>query len=47
MDDWLQIYNVTDVLPFIEAFRKMDGQYYPDKIDVCKDVVGIPGISMT
>ena len=47
MDDWLRIYNVADVVPFIEAFRKMAGQYYPDKIGVCKDAVSIPGISMT
>ena len=46
MGDWLCVYNVADVVPFIEAFRKMAGQYYPDKIDVCKDAVGIPGISM-
>ena len=25
----------------------MAGRYYPDKIDVCKDAVSIPGISMT
>ena len=47
MGDWLRVYNVADVVPFIEAFRKMAGQYYPDKIDVCKDAVSIPGISMT
>ena len=47
MGDWLRIYNVADVVPFIEAFRKMAGQYYPDKIDVCKDTVSIPDISMT
>ena len=47
MGDWLRIYNVADVVPFIEAFRKMAGQYYPDKIDVCKDAVSIPGISIT
>ena len=47
MGDWLWVYNVADVLPFIEAFRKMAGQYYPDKIDVCKDAVSIPGTSMT
>ena len=47
MGDWLQVYNVADVVPFIEAFRKMAEQYYPDKIDVCKDAVSIPGISMT
>ena len=47
MCDWLQIYIVADVVPFLEAFRKMAGQYYPDKIDVCKDAVSIPSISMT
>ena len=47
MGDWLQVYNVADVVPFIEAFRKLAGQYYPDKIDVCKDAVSIPGTSMT
>ena len=47
MGDWLRVYNVVDVVPFIEAFRKMAGHYYPDKIDVCKDAVSIPGISMT
>ena len=47
MGDWLRIHNVADVAPFIEAFRKMAEQYYPDKIDVCKDAVSIPGISMT
>ena len=47
MGDWLQVYIVADVVPFIEAFRKMVKQYYPDKNDVCKDVVSIPGISMT
>ena len=47
MDHWLRIYNVADVVPFIESFRKMAGQHYPDKIDICKDAVSIPGISMT
>ena len=47
MSDWLRAYNVDDVVHFIEAFRKMTGQYYPDKIDVCKDAVRIPSISMT
>ena len=47
MGDLLRVYNVPDVVPFIEAFRKMPGQYYPDKIDVCKDSVSIPGTSMT
>ena len=41
MGDWLRICNVADVVSFIEVFRKMAGQYYPDKIDVCKDAVSI------
>ena len=44
MGNWLRVYNVV---PFIEAFRRMAERYYPDKIDVCKDAVSIPGISMT
>ena len=47
MGDWLRVYNVADVARFIEAFKRMAAQYYPNKIDLCKDVVGIPGISMT
>ena len=47
MGDWLRIYNVADVVPFIEAFKKMAGQYYLDQIDVWKDAVSIPGILMT
>ena len=46
MGDWLRAYNVAEVLPFNEVFTKMTGQYYPDKIDVCKDAVSIPVISM-
>ena len=45
--DWLRVYNAADVVPFIEAFKKMAKQYYLDKIDVCKDVVSIPGIPLT
>ena len=47
MGDWLRVYDVADVVPFIETFRKMAGQYYPDKIDICKNAVSFPGISMT
>ena len=47
MSDWLQVYNVADVVPLIEVFRKMAEQYYPNKIDLSKDAVSIPGISMT
>ena len=47
MGDWLRVCNVADVVPFIDAFMKMAEEYYPDKIDICKDAVSIPGISMT
>ena len=46
MGDWLRVYNAADVNPFIEVFRKMVEQYYPDKTDACKDAVSIRGISM-
>ena len=44
MCDWLRIYNVADVVPFIEVFRKTAEQYYLDEIDICKDAVSLPGI---
>ena len=47
MEDWLQEYNLADVKPFIQALEKTREQYYPDEIDLLKDAVSIPGISMT
>ena len=48
MGHWLRVYNVANVVPFIfETFRRMTGQCYPDKVDVCKGAVSIPGTSMT
>ena len=47
MLDWLRVYNKADVIPFIKAVDKTRQQYYPDKIDMLKDAVSIPGISMT
>ena len=44
--DWLKEYNLADVKPFIEALEKTREQYYPDEIDLLKDAVSIPGISM-
>ena len=36
-NDWLrEVYNVGDVVPFTDAFKKAIGQYYTDKIDVYK-----------
>ena len=46
MKDWLREYNLADVTPFIEALEKTREQYYPDEIDLLKDAVSIPGISM-
>ena len=46
MEDWLKEYNLADVKPFIEALEKTREQYYPDEIDLLKDAVSIPGISM-
>ena len=47
MKGWLKEYNLADVEPFIEALEKTREQYYPDEIDLLKDAVSIPGISMT
>ena len=47
MGDVLTVYNLADVEPFAEALKKTAEQYYPDKIDMLKDAVSIPGISMT
>ncbi|EDO45322.1 predicted protein, partial [Nematostella vectensis] len=47
MLDWLREYNLADVVPFVEALEKTRAQYYPDEIDMLKDAVSIPGISMT
>ena len=47
MGDWLKEYNLADVKPFIQALEKTREQYYPDEIDLLKDAVSIPGISMT
>ena len=46
MKDWLKEYNLADVTPFIEALEKTREQYYPDEIDLLKDAVSIPRISM-
>ena len=46
MKDWLREYNLADVVPFIEAVDKTRNQYYDDEIDILKDAVSIPGVSM-
>ena len=47
MADVLKIYNAADVGPFEEALQNTTEQYYLDKIDMLKDAVSVPGISMT
>ena len=47
MGGCLWVYNVADIVPFVDVFRKMAEQFYPERIDVCKDAVSTPGISMT
>ena len=47
MMDWLRVYNEAGIILFIEAVNKTHKQYYPDEIDILKDVVSIPGISMS
>ena len=33
-------------MPFVEAVNKSRRQYYDDEIDILKDAVSIPGVSM-
>ena len=47
MADVLRVYNLADVELFAEALKKTAEEYYPDKTDMLKDAVSIPGISMT
>ena len=44
--DWLRYYNNHDVAPGLEALEKM-GAFYTDKgINILKDAVSIPGVSL-
>ena len=47
MMDWLRIYSLANVFPFIEALERTRNKYHPDKIDMLKDAVIIPVISLT
>ena len=47
MMDWLRVYNKADVISFIKAVTKTHKQYCPNEIDMLKDAISIPGISMT
>ena len=47
MHDWLKEYNIAHVELFIEAVGKTRHQYFPDKLDILKDAVSIPGVSQS
>ena len=42
MGDWLRVYNNAGVVP-----KRIAKLYFPDKIDVCKDAISIPSITIT
>ena len=44
--DWLEYYNNLDVSPFLEALVKMRDFYTDLGVDIFKDAVSLPGVSM-
>ena len=44
--DWLEYYNNLDVSPFLEALVKMRVFYTDLGVDIFKDAVSLPGVSM-
>ena len=44
--DWLRYYNNLDVAPGLEALQKMKNFYAGKGIDIMKDAVSIPGVSL-
>ncbi|KAL9955049.1 hypothetical protein ACROYT_G042653 [Oculina patagonica] len=44
--DWLRYYNNLDVTPGLEALEKMKAFYTEKRIDIFKDAVSIPGVSL-
>ena len=44
--DWLEYYNNLDVAPGLEALEKMRAFYAERGIDIMKDAVSIPGVSL-
>ena len=44
--DWLEYYNNLDVSPFLEALVKMRDFYTGLGVDIFKDAVSLPGVSM-
>ena len=46
MGDWLKVYNLADVVPFVDCVKKEIEKYVPFGIDICKDAVSITGVSL-
>ena len=44
--DWLRYYNNLDVVPGLEVLEKMRAFYTEKGIDILKDAVSLPGVSM-
>ncbi len=44
--DWLRYYNNLDVSPGLESLEKMRAFYTEKGIDILKDAVSIPGVSL-
>ena len=44
--DWLRHYNNLDVAPALESLQKMRAFYNEKGLDILKDAVNIPGISL-
>ena len=44
--DWLRYYNNLDVVPDLEALEKMRTFYTEKGIDILKDAVSVPGVSL-
>ena len=44
--DWVRYYNNLDVAPGLEALQKMKNFYTEKRIDIMKDAVSIPGVSL-
>ena len=45
-EDWLRYYNNLDVAPGLEALEKMRNFYTEKGIDILKDAVSVPGVSL-
>ena len=44
--DWLEYYNNLDVTPFLKTIEKIKAFYTKIGVDIFKDTVSLPGISM-